>query len=257
MSFVPVNKLIAAAGCCISSRVRKQTACVLQMGRKAVPCTCGAMSDKVRIDMALFGERALSVDSQSVTRSSDSAVSDAEAVSSASAAEASGGSDMSESDIVSAADKLAGKRARTPQPAHAPAPSGKRHNAHRECSEAQPVHSPATQAAAPAPATPVKCTRSGRKVTPPAQRSSFTSQAAAKPLRAAALKLNVARKQCSRNGAVMEQLEGLSKPVAVVYDETPKRGVAGFDLLVPLEELTAGKRRVRCSEQSMFEFDHQ
>lgn len=235
----------------LATRIRqaRQRTFTVQMGRKAIPCTCGAMSDKVRIDMALFGERALSVDSQSVTHSSASAAaSGTEAASAPSVVDASGASDMSESDIVSAADKLAGKRARTPQLPQPPPQSAKRHSAHaRECVDAQPGHTSAAHAAAaPAPEPPViKCTRSGRKVTPPAQRLSTTSQAAAKPLRAAALKLNVARKQCSRNGAIMEQLEGLSKPVAVVYDDAPKRGSTGFDLLVPLEELTVGKRRVR------------
>jgi hypothetical protein len=217
----------------------------VQMGRKAVPCTCDALRDQVSIDMALFGDaNALSVDSQSVSHetSSDEDESDDAA---ASQQGTTSPSDVSETDVVNAAVKLAGKRARTPQPAGGSA------KASRSAAGGAVAASPTAAASAAAAAAmgrggADRRARASRGV-PPA-RTSTTSIAAAKPLRAAALKLNVARKQCSRNGVIAAQLAELAKPAAVVYGGSPKGSVAAgarvFDLVVPLDRPASCKKKV-------------
>jgi hypothetical protein len=196
-----------------------------------VPCTCDALRDQVTLDMALFcpDHSAISIDTQSVSASVDgddqSDNNDADTD-----AEASPMSDVSEADVVSAA----GKRQRTPQPAAAAAA----HKAPRTGGNTVGVIAAASRALSERVS---RGTRSG----PPPPRTTSTSKAAAKPLRAAAMKLSAARKQCSRNGAVMHQLAALPKPAAIVHAPLgPEDAVRRFDLVVPLDTTATCKKKV-------------
>lgn len=82
---------------------------------------------------------------------------------------------------------------------------------------------------------PAPCVREGRQ--------SCTSRAAAKPLRAAAMKLSAARKQHGQNSTLMNHLQKLNKPFAIVYGEE-KKDKTPFDLVVPLESESNNKTRV-------------
>lgn len=73
-------------------------------------------------------------------------------------------------------------------------------------------------------------------------RQSCTSRAAAKPLRAAAVKLSAARKKHGQNEMLMSHLSKLAKPCAIVYGEDSQE--KPFDLVVPLETAASSKAKV-------------
>jgi hypothetical protein len=73
-------------------------------------------------------------------------------------------------------------------------------------------------------------------------RQSCTSRAAAKPLRAAAMKLSAARKKHGQNEMLMAHLSKLAKPCAIVYGEDSHD--RPFDLVVPLEAAASSKTKV-------------
>ena len=77
-----------------------------------------------------------------------------------------------------------------------------------------------------------------------AGRQSSTSRAAAKPLRAAAMKLSAARKMHGRNEAVLAELGKLPKPFAIVYGDATETTDKQFDLVVPLEKPASAKTKV-------------
>jgi hypothetical protein len=59
------------------------------------------------------------------------------------------------------------------------------------------------------------------------------------------MKLNVARKQCSRNSAIVKQLVALAKPAAVVYSQEDEDVTGtGFELVVPLDTPASNKKNV-------------
>ena len=61
------------------------------------------------------------------------------------------------------------------------------------------------------------------------------------------MKLNAARKQYDRNGAVLKQLAALPKPAAIVYSpDSPGPSGRRFDLVIPLEaSSSAGRKKVQ------------
>jgi hypothetical protein len=212
----------------------------LQVGRKAIPCDCGVLKDQVCIDMRIFGSdhTALSVDSQTASESGA-----ADSGNRGERCSVHSGGECSTSDNASVSDVS--------------------ESATSEMSEADMVVSSASRkrarsGCASAPSQPVKVQRGNStasgvddgqplqgRLREPMPRTSSTSRAAAKPLRAAAMKLSAARKQCSRNSSLVEQLAGLAKPAAVVYSqEDPGMSVAGFDLVVPLDTPASSKKKV-------------
>lgn len=79
-------------------------------------------------------------------------------------------------------------------------------------------------------------------------RQSCTSRAAAKPMRAAAMKLSAARKQHGQNSTLMSHLEKLNKPYAIVYGEE-KKDKTPFDLVVPMEAESANNNKAKVQLQ--------
>lgn len=75
-------------------------------------------------------------------------------------------------------------------------------------------------------------------------RQSSTSRAAAKPLRAAAVKLSAARKLHGKNEAVLAELSKLPKPCAIVYGDATEAADKQFDLVVPLNKPASAKAKV-------------
>lgn len=182
---------------------------VLQAGRQAVPCTCRALKDRVNIDMGMFDDSAMSINTSSELTNPETEASSADG-------------EEPESDEVA---EPTPEEAPAEQP-HRGAPVSKRARdlGQQGTSKARRSQSDACQA------------RVGRQ--------SSTSRAAAKPLRAAAVKLSAARKLHGKNEAVLAELSKLPKPCAIVYGDAAEATDKQFDLVVPLDKPASAKTKV-------------
>ena len=174
------------------------TAACVQTGKQAIPCTCTSWKDQVNIDMRMFEAESLSMASQSDDSDSEGQAGPCRGP------EQHGGSQADR-------DVTGRKRSRA---GDSPAAASKsQRGTSRGASE-----------------EPTPRARVGRQ--------SCTSRAAAKPMRAAAMKLSAARKQHGQNSMLMAHLQKLNKPYAIVYGEE-RKDRAPFDLVVPVDAESA------------------
>lgn len=204
----------------------------VETGKRAIPCTCEALRDQVRIDMDLFTE---TCSEASTTEAASSEVSgDASSGDTADSADsAASDSRVSQASSTSEHSAVTGSRKRGTTPV---SPSSSQAKRPKTSQQSTPDKAPAGSG---------RGKSGGSAGAAQAGRCTSTSLAAAKPMRSAACKLSKARKLSTKSEERLAQLARAAKPMAIVG--TGEDDSKFFQMVLPLRKLSgdAGKVKLR------------